>query len=56
MVEEKDYAYDIFTINSKWWIVTGGHCWNKKVISMIRSNLNQPIICCKNIMDVDILD
>ena len=56
MVEEKDYAYDIFTINSKWWIVTGGHCWNKKVISMIRSNLNQPIICCKNIVNVNILD
>ena len=54
--KKKDYAYDIFTINFKWWVGIGSHCWNKKVISMIRTNLNQPIICCKNIVDVDILD
>ena len=38
---EKWYAYNNFTINLKWQVVTGCYCWVKKVILMLNSNLNQ---------------
>ena len=33
--------YNIFTTNSKWQIVIDCYCWDKNVILVLGSNLNQ---------------
>ena len=40
MIGPQDY-HNIFTTNLKWQVVTDCYCWDKKVILVLGSNLNQ---------------
>ena len=35
------YVHNMFITNPKWQVVTGCYCWDKKVILVLGSNLNQ---------------
>ena len=35
------HFHNIFTTNLKWQVVTSCYCWDKKVILVLGSNLNQ---------------
>ena len=40
-LKKKCYVYNIFKTNLKWQVVSDCYYWNKKVISVVGSNLNK---------------